>query len=94
MTDNPFSTQELDELATAEQLEMQRLAEPFTLTIEVRPTTIPLHTDATIADFTWAVRISHKTWNRIYAVGGEPEGPLKAVQRAIDHHAFQIDLPA
>ena len=94
MSDNPFSTQELNELEAAEQLELQKLAEPFTLTIEIRPTTIPNHDGATIGDFTWAVRITHTTWNRTYVVGGEPDGPFKAIQRAIDHHAFNIDLPA
>lgn len=95
MTDIPF--EELvaglpDPLVTPEDEEQARLeaqAENFQVTVEVRPVRI---NDDDLSRFTWAVKITTKGGSHMYAVGGEPEGPFRAAQRAIDKHAFGVEL--
>lgn len=65
-------------------------AEGFGCTIEVRP---DLMAD-TLSAFSWQVKITTTAENIsfLYAVAGEPGGPFRAAQRAIDLYAFGIQF--
>jgi len=71
-----------------EQARLEAQAENFICTVEARPSGMA----DKLGDFTWAVKVTIKGGSYMYAVGGESDGPFRAMQRAIDKHAFGIEL--
>jgi hypothetical protein len=92
MTDQDDVDRELAELTVNEAL-----AQHWACSVEVHP----LCVGETIEDFNWVVKVTttcgsdslHKDLlSETYMVPGEPGGPFQAIQRAIDKHAFGIEL--
>ena len=88
-------------LEDEEQARLEAIGDRWAVKIEVRPASIPPEVLERNADeyaehglegMLWQCRITTAGGASMMIIGGEHDGPFKAAQRAIDKHAFGVEI--
>jgi len=85
---DPEVTPEDEQLA-----KLDALCRYYSVKIEICPANpVEALNNHAIEEILWRCQITTEAGSTIYAVAGESEGPFRAAQRAIDRHAFGIEI--